>query len=145
MPAFWQTVTRFDRKQMAPVMALRNALGVATPLFAGILLANPAGGVMAATGALDVAFSDGNDPYVQRARRMLSAAFFVSLAVFAGRLCGHNHPLTIGLEFVCAFAAGILVAAGSTPSDIGSITLVTLIVFSASPASGFGKAMTSGL
>ena len=145
MPAFWQTVTRFDRKQLAPVMALRNAFGVAVPLFAGILVGNPAGGVMAATGALDVAFSDGNDPYMHRGRRMLWASLFVSLAVFAGRLCGNNHPLTIALEAVCAFTVGLLVAAGSAPSDIGAVTLVTLIVFSASPASGFGKALTSGL
>ncbi len=32
-----------------------------------------------------------------------------------------------------------------TPGDIGAITLVTLIVFSASPASSFGKALSSGL
>ena len=135
MGAFWQTTIRFDRKQLALVMALRNALGVAVALFAGILLGNPAGGVMAATGALDTAFSDGNDPYIHRGRRMLTAAAFVSLAVFAGRLCGHNHALTIMLEAICAFTAGILVAAGSTPADIGTITLVTLIVYSASPAS----------
>jgi uncharacterized membrane protein YccC len=145
MRSFWATLTRFDRKQLAPVMALRNALGVAVALFAGILLGNPAGGVMAATGALDTAFSDGNDPYVHRGRRMLSAAFFVSLAVFAGRLCGHNHALTIALEAACAFAAGILVAVGTTPSDIGTITLVTLIVYStAAPTPSFGKALTSG-
>lgn len=145
MGAFWQTAARFDRKHLAPVMAFRNALGVAAALLAGILLGNPAGGVMAATGALDTAFSDGVDPYVYRGRRMLTAAAFVSFAVFAGRLCGHNHWLTIVLEAICAFAAGILVAAGSTPANIGTITLVTLIVYSASPASSFGKALTSGL
>ena len=125
-------------------MAFRNALGVAVALFAGIALGNPSGGVLAATGALDTAFSDGNDPYVHRGRRMLSATFFVGLAVFVGRLCGNNHLLTIALEFVCAFVAGILVALGTTPSDIGTITLVTLIVYSATPASSFGKALTSG-
>ena len=36
-------------------------------------------------------------------------------------------------------------AAGPAPGDIGSITLVTLIVFSASPAGSFGKALSSGL
>uniref|UniRef100_Q01YB3 Integral membrane bound transporter domain-containing protein n=1 Tax=Solibacter usitatus (strain Ellin6076) TaxID=234267 RepID=Q01YB3_SOLUE len=143
MRSFWATLTRFDRSQLAPVMAARNALGVAVCLFAGLILHNPAGGVMAATGALDTAFSDGSDPYIHRARRMLSAAFFVSLAVFAGRLCGHNHALTIALEFICAFIAGLLVALGS-PADIGTITLVTLIVFSATPAASFGKALTSG-
>ena len=126
-------------------MALRNALGVALPLAIGIALGNPSGGAMAATGALDVAFSDGADPYLHRGRRMLSAALFVALAVFAGRLCGHNRLLALLLEAACAFAAGLLVAAGPTPGDIGGITLVTLIVFSASPASSFGKALSSGL
>jgi uncharacterized membrane protein YccC len=142
---FWSTVTRFDRARLTPVMALRNALGVALPLAIGIVVGNASGGAMAATGALDVAFSDGADPYAHRGRRMLSAALFVALAVFAGRLGGHNHPLALLLEAACAFAAGLLVAAGPTPGDIGGITLVTLIVFSASPASSFGKALSSGL
>jgi hypothetical protein len=55
MRSFWATLTRFDRTQLAPVMALRNALGVAVCLFTGLLLHNPAGGVMAAPGALDTA------------------------------------------------------------------------------------------
>src|ERR1017187_9487846 len=61
---FWSTITRFDRAQLKPVMALRNALGVGLPLAAGIVLGNVSGGAMAATGALDVAFSDGADPYL---------------------------------------------------------------------------------
>jgi uncharacterized membrane protein YccC len=142
---FWSTITQFDRAKLAPAMALRNAIGVAIPLAIGIALGNPSGGVMAATGALDASFSDGNDPYLHRGRRMLSATLFVALAVFAGRLCGRNHALALLLEAVCALAAGLLVAAGPAPGDIGAITLVTLIVFSASPATSFGKAISSGL
>jgi uncharacterized membrane protein YccC len=142
---FWSTISQFDRTRLAPAMALRNALGVALPLAIGIALGNPSVGAMAATGALNVAFSDGSDPYLHRGRRMLSAAFFVALAVFAGRLCGGNHLVALLLEAACAFAAGLLVATGPTPGDIGSITLVTLIVFSASPASSFGNALSSGL
>jgi hypothetical protein len=142
---FWSAVTHFDRTRLAPVTALRNALGVALPLACGIALGNPAGGSLAAIGALDTAFSDGSDPYLHRGRRMLSAAFFVALAVFAGRLCGGNHPAALLLEAACALAAGLLVAAGPTPGDIGAITLVTLIVFAGSPASSSGKALTSGL
>ncbi len=143
--SFWSTLTRFDRTQLKPAMAVRNALGVALPLAIGIALGNPSGGAMAATGALNVAFSDGSDPYLHRGRRMLTASLFVALAVFAGRFFGQNHPLAIMLEAACAFAAGMLVASGPTPGDIGAITLVTLIVFSASPASSFGKALSSGL
>ena len=75
---------------------------------------------------------------------MLTATFFVGLAVFVGRLFGNNHLLIIAIEFACAFIAGISVAIGTTPSDIGTITLVTLIVYSATPAASPGKALTSG-
>ena len=48
------------------------------------------------------------------------------------------------LAAACAFAAGMMPAIGQTPTDIGTITLVTLVVFSAQPTS-FGKALSSGL
>ena len=143
--ALWTTIKRFDRAQLAPAMALRNALGLAIPLAIGFALHNPAGGVMAATGALNVAFSDGKDPYAQRGRRMLTATLFVALAVIAGRLFGSHHAAALLLEALCALAAGLLVAAGPTPGDLGGITLVALIVFSGSPASSAGKALTSGI
>ena len=140
----FQTLTRFDASQLAPWMGLRNAAGVALALAAGVSLHNPGGGLIVATGALDAAFSDGADPYLQRGRRMLAATLFVALAVFAGRLCGGNHALAVTLEAVCAFAAGMLVATGETAGNIGTISLVTLIVFAAQPAS-LGKSFTSGL
>src|SRR5947207_10122852 len=31
--AFWQSVTRFQKEKVTPWMALRNALGIAIPLF----------------------------------------------------------------------------------------------------------------
>jgi uncharacterized membrane protein YccC len=139
-----EILTRFDRTQLIPWVGLRNAAGVAFALSAGVLLHNPGAGLIAGTGALDAAFSDGSDPYVHRGRRMLAATLFVALAVFAGRLCGGNHALAVTLEALCAFAAGMVVATGETAGNIGTITLVTLIVFAAEPAS-FGKAFTSGL
>ena len=139
-----QILTRFDASQLAPWMGVRNALGVGLALAAGAALHQPGGGLLAATGALDAAFSDGSDPYRRRARRMLAATAFVALAVFAGRWCGANHALAVALEAACAFAAGMLVATGETVGNIGSITLVTLIVFAAQPATA-GKAFTSGL
>jgi uncharacterized membrane protein YccC len=141
---FWATLIRFDAARLSPGIALRNAIGIAIPVAAGILVHNPSAGVMGATGALDVAFSDGEDPYLHRARRMLAAALMVSLAVFIGRAAGHDHAQAILLEAICAFAAGMLVAIGQTHADIGAITLVTIIVFAASPATP-GRALSSGL
>src|SRR4051794_24399480 len=92
-----RTLLRFDTAQLAPWLGLRNALGVGIALIGGVALHNPSGGLIAATGALDAAFSDGSDPYLFRARRMLTATGFVALAVFAGRLCGGNHALAVGL------------------------------------------------
>src|SRR5438874_13828501 len=93
----WRTVSRFDKAKINPWQALRNSMGVAAPLIAGVVLHNPAGGLVAATGALNVAFSDGSDPYPRRARRMLYAGGCVALAVLAGRLCGQDHILAVVL------------------------------------------------
>src|SRR5438270_1501678 len=108
------------------------------------MLHNSAGGLVAATGALDAAFSDSSEPYAHRARRMAAATGMVALAVFAGRWCGGNHALAVTLEAVCALIAGMMVAVSQPAADIATITLVTLIVFSAQPAT-FGGAVTSGL
>jgi uncharacterized membrane protein YccC len=143
--AFWTTTTRFDSAQLSPAMAFRNAMGVAVSLAAGIAFGNPVAGVMAASGALNAAFSDGSDPYLHRGRRMFAASVCVAFAVFLGRLIGHNHPLSILLAAVAAFVAGLLVAVGGPPGDIGAITLVTFIVYSASPSNSLGQALTSGL
>ena len=142
--SLFHTLTRFDASQLAPWIGLRNAAGVALALAAGVALHIRGAGLIAATGSLDAAFSDGADPYLLRGRRMLAATLFVALAVFAGRLCGGNHALAVTLEAACAFAAGMLVATGETAGNIGTISLVTLIVFAAQPAS-LGKAFTSGL
>ena len=63
-------------------------------------------------GALNVSFSDGSDPYLHRARRMLAASLCCSLAVFIGGLAGHNHAAAALLAAAFAFAAGMMVAVG---------------------------------
>src|SRR5256885_11888662 len=71
--AFWRVLTRFDSAKVSPHLALRNSIGVLLPLVAGFTLNMPRGGVVVASGALNVAYSDGSDPYAQRAKRMLSS------------------------------------------------------------------------
>src|SRR5881394_95552 len=76
--AFWRVLTRFDSSKLSPYLALRNSVGVVLPLAAGFALNMPRGGVVVASGALNVAYSDGSDPYAQRARRMLSSSVLCS-------------------------------------------------------------------
>src|SRR6185312_10983072 len=78
---FWRTVTRFDRNKIIPWIALRNTIGVALPLAAGILTGATLSGVAIAVGALNVSYSDGEDSYARRARRMLLAGLLTSAAV----------------------------------------------------------------
>ena len=141
--SFWRAVTRFEVSKIVPVQALRNAVAIALPLGAGVALGNIAGGLIACIGALNVAASDGSDPYRFRARRMCTASLLVALAVFAGGLFARQAVIVIALVAVCAFAAGLMVAVGTTAADIGSIALVTLIVFSTRPMSA-AQALQSG-
>ena len=78
--AFWQTLTRFQKEKVAPWMALRNALGMALPLGVGVALGAIGSGLIACTGALNVAFADSSAPYAQRARRILPALTVVVAA-----------------------------------------------------------------
>jgi uncharacterized membrane protein YccC len=142
--SFWQTVARFDTGKLNPWLAFRNTLGIAIPLATGVAVGAVSGGLAAATGALNVSFSDGPEPYRLRARRMLAASALVALAVFAGALCGNLHAIAVVVVTAWAFAAGMLVALSSTAADLGAVSLVTLVVYMAVPQS-FVRALDAGL
>src|ERR1022692_535346 len=107
---FWLGVIRYESAKVAPWLALRNALGVAVPLAIGATMGHASSGLIGATGALNVAFSDGSDPYRHRLRRMLTASVTRGLAVVAGGLCRRHQALAAPLIGVCGFAAGMMVA-----------------------------------
>jgi uncharacterized membrane protein YccC len=142
--SFWQTVARFETGKLNPWLAFRNTLGIAIPLAGGVALGAVSGGLAAATGALNVSFSDGQEPYALRARRMMAASGLVALAVFAGALCGNNSVVAVVVVTAWACAAGLLVALSSTAADLGAISLVTLVVYMAVPQS-FSRAVDAGL
>ena len=131
--SFWRRVFQLQKEKIAPWIALRNTLGFALPLVAGVALGHIPAALIAAIGALNVSYSDSHDPYLQRARRMLAASAMVGLAVFAGAVCGNHHLLAVPIAGAWAFAAGMLVALSTTAADLGIISLVTLLVFAAKP------------
>jgi uncharacterized membrane protein YccC len=128
---FWNTLIRFEKSKVIPSIALRNMLGVALPLVTGVAIGRTSAGLLAAIGALNVSYSDGPEPYPQRARRMAASTLCCALAVGAGGLLGREHLLLILLAGACAFVTGIMVAVGQTAADIGVMSLATLIVFAA--------------
>lgn len=125
-------------------MALRNALGVALPIAAGVAYGSIPGGLILGTGALNVAFTDGQEPYIVRGRRMLASSVLVGTAVCAGSLCAHHNVIAVLVATAWAFAAGLLVALSTTAADLGSVSLVVLVVYAAVPMSP-GNAALSGL
>jgi len=126
---FWRGVIRYESAKVAPWVALRNAAGVTVPLAIGVAAGHISSGLVGATGALNVAFSDGTDPYRHRLRRMLGASVCCALAVVAGGVAGQHQALAAPLIGLCGFTAGMMVALGTEATDIANVTLVTLIVF----------------
>ena len=129
--AFWRIVTRLEKHKINKWIAFRNALGVALPLGIGIAVGEPLGAVAITTGALNVSFSDGEDPYAQRARRMLAWSFLGAVAVFTGSISGEYHWAAILVTALWAFVAGMLVSISARAGDLGLNTLVALVVFAA--------------
>src|SRR5215471_10017188 len=133
LEALWQIVTHVDRSKINLAQALRNTLGVITPLVVGRLAGMPRGGLAMAAGALNVSYSDGSDPYERRAKRMLASTVWCSIAVLLGGLTAQNNVASVLVAAVWAFIAGMLVALGTTAADVGVISTVVLVVYAAQP------------
>src|SRR5450432_695270 len=131
--AFWQVITHFDATKLSTHRAFRNAVGVVLPLTAGFALGMPRGGLVVASGALNVSYSDGSDPYSERARRMLASSVICATAVFAGAISGQHQVAAIVLATIWAFIAGMANALGGAAPDLGVISLVTLLIYAAQP------------
>jgi uncharacterized membrane protein YccC len=143
--AFWNVLRRFDSSKLAPYLALRNSIGLLLPLVAGFALNMPRGGVVVASGALNVAYSDRSDPYAQRAKRMLSSSVLCALGVLLGALSGSHNAAAVIIATLWAFAAGLFVAVGTTAADLGVISLVTLMIYAAQPLIPQQAIISSGL
>ena len=145
--ALWRTVTRLDKGKInSSWIALRNSLAVALPMGVGIALGNPLGAVAVTTGALNVSYSDGTDPYAHRARRMLAWTILGAFAVFTGTTTSKFHWAAILIPTIWAFIAGMCLSISTRAGDLGLNTLVALIVFAArGPTTFKGSVEAAGL
>ncbi|HEX4663113.1 MAG TPA: FUSC family protein [Terriglobales bacterium] len=142
--SFARLLTQFDLNKLEPAIAFRNAVGVTLPLAIGLAIGMPLGGLAIASGALQVAYSDGHDPYSRRGFRMLAATVLCGLAVLVGGLTGRNHLLATLAVVVWGFTAGIVVLLGPDAESLGIISLVMLIIYSAQ-ALTTSRAINAGL
>ena len=145
LEALWQIVTDVDRSKISVWRALRNTLGVVAPLIVGYFVGMQRGGLAMASGALNVSYSDGSDPYQKRAKRMLASTMWCSVAVLLGGLTAHSNVIAVAVATVWAFIAGILVALGTTAADVGVISTVVLVVYAAQPLTPLQALQAAGL
>src|SRR5258708_38477434 len=95
LQALWRIVVHVDRSKINPWQAMRNTVGVVAPLIVGYALGMPRGGLAMASGALNVSYSDGSDPYARRAKRMLTSTVWCSIAVLLGGLSAHSNTAAV--------------------------------------------------
>lgn len=145
LQVLWQIVTHVDRSKINAAQALRNTFGVVAPLIVGQWLGMPRGGLAMASGALNVSYSDGSDPYAKRAKRMLASTMWCSVAVLLGGLTAHSNVVSVAVATAWAFIAGMLVAVGTTAADVGVISTVVLVIYSAQPLSPWQALEAAGL
>jgi uncharacterized membrane protein YccC len=144
--AFSRALRRIEKNKInSRWLALRNSLAVALPLGVGIALGNPLGAVAVSSGALNVSFSDGSDPYGQRARRMLIWSALGGVAVFVGSVAGRHALPAVLVATLWAFVAGMLISISTRAGDLGLNTLVALIVFEARGVGTLKGAFYTGL
>jgi uncharacterized membrane protein YccC len=141
----WRALIRFESQKIFPQIAIRNTIGFSLAVILGTAFASPSTGVVAGLGALNACYSDGLDPYRFRARRMLIASALSGIAVVAGALSAHNNTAAVIVAAAWAFAAGMLVALGSTAADLGVVTVVTVVVFAAKPLPWMEAAQAGGV
>lgn len=128
----WKSVTRFQADKVNPWVALRNTVGLAMPLAVSVALGEVSAGLAMSTGALNVSFRDSAAPYAQRARLLFAASVVAGLAVFAGGLTGRGYVSAVLVAAVWAFAAGMLYSLSAAAADLGVLSLVLLLIYSAS-------------
>jgi len=141
----WRIVTHVDRSKINVWQALRNTAGVVAPLIVGHALGMPRGGLAMASGALNVSYSDGSDPYARRAKRMLASTVWCSVAVLLGGLTAHSNVVAVCVATLWAFIAGMLVSLGTTAADVGVISTVVLLVYSAQALTPMQALQAAGL
>ncbi|NVM94338.1 FUSC family protein [Arthrobacter wenxiniae] len=124
---------RLDFSQSDPVVAARNACGVAVPLVLGVALGNTSIAVFGAVGALFASFADRPGSYRLRLARMGVTSLAAGVGGGLSVLCGHSVPLSLLLVAVFAFATGMLLSLGVNVAQVGTAATAVAIVLNRFP------------
>ena len=110
---------RLDRTQSDPIVALRNAIGVAAPLVIATIAGSTSAGLASAIGALQTGFADRPGPYRLRALRMIGTAAAAGVTSGLAVLASRSDVASALLLTVLAFGAGLLITGGPSATQVG--------------------------
>ena len=125
---------KVEWEQLRARRALPCMIAILASLAAGLLTGHPAGGMVAAGGAMTVGFGSFQWLGASRVAPMLWATGGMAVSAVGGSLVGHAGP---GFIFNAAFAglgAGLLLALGPGASWIGQQCAIVALVASGYPA-----------
>lgn len=126
----WQTVLYFDRSSVTAFQAIRSTVGLALPLILGVVTDQIETGVLVASGCLMLGSIGLKDPYRRRARTMLLACLFVTLAALVGGVVGGFGWLPVLLAIrIAGIIAGMFASIGPAAQIIAIQACVALIVY----------------
>jgi Fusaric acid resistance protein-like len=112
--------------------AIRNGMGVAILLAAGVLADDVPAGAVAGGGALIVGFADVGDTRRHRAAAMLATAVLGATSTAVGDLVSDSEVAALFATGLWGLGTGLLVAGGPITGVVGLSATVGLIVFAGS-------------
>jgi uncharacterized membrane protein YccC len=121
--------SRDEAPRLAFGFAVRNAVGVAIPLVAGVIADDVPAGAVAGGGALIVGFADVGDTRRHRTIAMLATALLGSVSTFVGVLASDSELASLLVTGLWGLGTGLLVAGGPITGCVGLSATVALVVF----------------
>jgi len=123
----------FDWKQFYWRIPLMCLLAIALCLGIGLASGHPAGGMIAASGAVTVGFGAMQSIDGSRFVPMIGASVGMAVSTLIGMTVGHESYLLVGMAALWGFGYGLLTTRAAGVSWVGQQCVVTLLVASAFP------------
>jgi uncharacterized membrane protein YccC len=142
----WLDFGQFNWHDAALGRAIRAALGVITPLAAGIVTGHAAYGTFAALGALPAGFVSFRGVSRTRVLAVAATALGMAVSTFAGAATADSQPwLLVPEVMLWGYAVGLFAALGATATAVALQWPVALLIGSALPLDPRQAAIRAGL
>ncbi|MCY0880556.1 MAG: hypothetical protein OWS74_01035, partial [Firmicutes bacterium] len=131
----WRGISTHNTAQLQWNGGIRSALGMAIPLIGGVIFHQLGLAVAMAIGALVAGLAGLSGTSRQKLRMMLSASLWIGLSSFIGSTMGHALLFAIIFTALSGLLTGLMVAVSPQAAQIGMLSTMALIIFTAFPSS----------